>query len=787
MSSKALLGFVYVGVITDAKTVSETSVTSDTRACLPPHDQYGFCEVTKSTEDRVEDLISRLNDDEIPALLTARQGSGGSPGPPGNISRLGLPEYDWGVNCLHGVQTSCVKTVGGDVKCPTSFPNPVNFGATWNDSHSFVMGQVIADELRALWLAGATEYSSWSGRPHAGLDCWSPNINIARDPRWGRNQEVPSEDPLINGRFGSGYTQGLQGGSEVASDEKYVKAVVTLKHWDAYGLEDSDGFTRHNVDAKVSNYTLQDTFWPAWKQSVQEGKALGVMCSYNALNGVPTCADPLLKHVLRDVWGFEGYMSSDTGALSDIYKEHKYVSTGEEAVCAALSDGGTDISSDSLYHDYLLKAMQQGTCSRDALNEALRHTLGLRFKLGLFDGNSSAYWNVPMNVLGQNDESVRLATLESMVLLSNGENVLPIKAGKKIAVIGPHAQAKGALVGNYLGQLCPDDTLNCVENPLEAISRFNVNGNTTFAQGCPLTKDDESQIQDAVDVAAAADVVVLLLGIDEKVEAESHDRTTIDLPGVQHKLAAAILSLQKPTVMVLVNGGMVAIEEEAKAEGPLAILEAFYPGMMGADAIATTIFGENDHLGGKLPITVYNSSYINEIKMSEMELNVGIGRTYKYFKGTPVFPFGHGLSLTSFDIANVVQSGQVSTDGSTTVTITMEITNTGNRAGDEVVQAYFVPQSDVMPGLKKRLFDYKRVHLQPGQSTEVAFNINRDSLKVVKSNGDIFAVPGKHTVLITNGNVGAQGTVSEVDVVGIETLLEQFPSVPAQPSAAVMV
>ena len=204
--------------------------TVATRACLPGKtDSFPFCNVSLSIEERVENLISLLNDDEIPPLLTAREGGGGSPGPPGNISRIGLPEYDWGVNCIHGVQTTCGTTTNGTIVCPSSFPNPNSLGATFNRSMFREIGSIIGVELRSLWLQGATEANAWSGRPHAGLDCWSPNININRDPRWGRNQEVPSEDPYYNGIFGTEYTKGLQEGE----DSRFVQAVVTLKHWDA--------------------------------------------------------------------------------------------------------------------------------------------------------------------------------------------------------------------------------------------------------------------------------------------------------------------------------------------------------------------------------------------------------------------------------------------------------------------------------------------------------------------------------------------------------------------------
>jgi len=386
---------------------------------------------------------------------------------------------------------------------------------------------------------------------------------------------------------------------------------------------------------------------------------------------------------------------------------------------------------------------------------------------------------VPMSVLEQNEASVRLATLESMVLLKNQQNVLPSEPGLNIAVIGPHAKAQSALVGNYLGQICPDDTINCVQTPLDAITALNVGGSTIYSAGCPLTKNDESQIPAAVASASDADLVVMFLGIDESVEAEGRDRQQVDLPGSQHALAAAVLATGKPVVIVLINGGMVAVAEEAAAEGAVAILEAFYPGMFGAEAIAMTIFGQNDHLGGKLPITVYNASYVEDIKMSEMELNVGIGRTYKYYKGTPIFPFGHGLSFTNFSAESAGVSGKIATDGSSKASIEVNLTNIGSRPGDDVIQVYIVPTDDtLMPGLKKRLVDYKRVHLLPGASQEVTFSISRDSTRVIRSNGDIVATAGVYRVIVSNGNMEAPEIISTVEVLGEEAVLDAFPSVP---------
>jgi len=258
-----------------SKTIPVNNLTVTTRACQGKFLSLPYCDTSLPLDQRVEDFIQRLweNASWIPPQLTARHGGGGNPGPTDAIPELGLPEYDWGLNCIHGVQSGCVSS-GGKVYCPTSFMNPVNFGATWNDSQVFIMGTVIAEETRALWLAGAQEESSWSGRPHIGLDLWSPNINLNRDPRWGRNVEVASEDPLINGRFGVGYSEGVQKGV----DPSHLKTIVTLKHWDAYSLENSDGYTRNNFNAIVSPYALATSYLPAFRASIKEGGAAGVMC-----------------------------------------------------------------------------------------------------------------------------------------------------------------------------------------------------------------------------------------------------------------------------------------------------------------------------------------------------------------------------------------------------------------------------------------------------------------------------------------------------------------------------
>ena len=782
MAARAAL-FAAAALCASAKTTPITDATTTGRACQPPHNTYPFCDAALSIEVRVADLIGRLQPEEIPPQLTARHNGGGSPvHHPSNISRLGIPDYDWGLNCIHGVQSSCVQDPASKaVYCPTSFPNPVNFGATWNTSMAQEMGAIIGTETRALWLAGATEESGWSGMPVIGLNVWSPTINLARDPRWGRNQEAPSESPLINGDYGTAYAIGVQTGE----DARYFKTLVTLKHAHCYSLENSDGFTRHSFNALVSNATLADTYWVAFKAAITNpvSPPQSIMCcactprhaalhvaaaaaaaaaptraplppspraAYNAVNGIPSCGDAGFQQaVVRDRWNFSGFITSDTGAIEDFFEPdaHHWVKTSGEAACAALR-GSTDLCSGAPFIDSLLAAVAAGTCSMTDVTRALTRTLTARFRLGLFDAiEAQPYWHVPIAAVGAPaslDASARVAAA-SMVLLKHDGAALPLAAGVRLAVIGPHAQARDALVGSYLGQLCEDDTTGCVQTPLAALTAANAGGVTRSAPGCAVNSSDESGFAAAVALAQASDVVVLMLGIDETVEGESNDRRSIDLPAVQHRLVSAVAAANTPIVIVLLNGGSLDVTNEMATPGVGAMLAAGYPGVFGAAAIAATLFGQNEHCCGKLSTTWYPASYTEQIKMSEMEWAVGPGRAYRYYTGEPVFPFGFGMALTTFQLANLTAGAaplRFSTDAAAagaTAVVRINVTNTGARAGDEVVQLYAYPPAGAPPErpragelpLRKELLAYQRVHLEPGASQVVSFNVAAEAFAIV--------------------------------------------------------
>jgi beta-glucosidase-like glycosyl hydrolase len=609
----------------------------------------------------------------------------------------------------------------------------------------------------------------------------------------------------------------------------------------------------------VSNFSLASTYLPAFRAAVTRGGATGIMCSYNAINGVPTCASAMLNHTLRASWGFDGYITSDTGAVEDIYRHHAYLPDGPRAACAALSVGGTDIDSGKVYSESLLEGVRLGYCSMDDVRRSLRRTLGLRFRLGLFDPiEDQPYWHVPPEVVASaaHQQLNLLAARSSIVLLKNepptgagalaadgvgadssiflskneqpigatedlgaatlevddigtglsggrlGSMVpptLPLPTGRSLAVIGPHANVGAALVGNYVGQVCPgasSSDLSCIQTVASALAAFA--SRTTVVEGSGLMLPVPGGVKAAVAAARAADHVVLMLGIGQSIEGEGLDRTSIGLPKAQTELAAAMLALGKPLVLVLINGGVVSASETFGAAP--AIVEAFYPGVLGARAIAETLFGANPHCCGKLPFTLYPEGYVSEVKMSDMEVRPSEasgspGRTYKWYSGPALFRFGDGLALTSFDlraadgsvstpivlsIAKVRRRAEEEAHGQEPplhregqkpplLQLSIAITNTGTREGDEVPMLFVdPPASAAILGFsppRTQLAAFERVHLFPGESRVVTFNLDvAEALALVNEAGDAALVPGSFVLRCAIG--GGKEVTQEVDLQG---------------------
>jgi beta-glucosidase-like glycosyl hydrolase len=712
-----------------------------------------WCNWTVPVRTRVDALLSEMT---IPEMISQM----GNVAPP--VSRLGVAQYNWDTECLHGVMSPC-----GSLGCPTSFPSPSALGATFNTALISAIASAISTEARALHNEG--------GISLAGLTYWAPNININRDPRWGRNMEVPGEDPYLTSQYLQHFVRGLQEGD----DHRYAKVVSTCKHLAAYSLENWGGVDRHHFNAIVDDYDLVDTYLPAWQACAQLGRARSVMCSYNALNGVPTCASEfLMQTILRDSYGFDGYVVSDCGAIADIIYTHNYTHT-PASTCSVALKAGCDLNcgtTSSFYQYYMNEAVAAGLVTVADMRKALERTFRQRFELGMFDPlDNQIYTKIPPSAVGNSDHSFLAlqAAREAIVLLKNEKNVLPLHINnnndnnnndnhnniKKIAVIGPNAGVRNTLLGDYYGQRCMDGSYNCVEAPVEAIQRKIGASNVVYERGCDINSSDKSGFNAAVEALNSSDVGLVFLGIDGSIEGEGQDRTRIDLPGVQSALVEALMATGKPVVVILINGGALSIEWIKNHSH--AILEAWYPGQSGAAAIADVIFGDYNP-GGKLPVTIYKQDYVSQVSLFDMSMRPSAkspGRTYRYFTGTPLWEFGFGLSYTTFnmtwegEVAPLVMDLRKNSEKSEkSVEFRVWVTNTGSVAGDEVVLAFITRQKG-QQGPLKQLFGFQRVHLRPGESKEVFFTLPANALAIPTGGKELrrIVIPGNYHVEIGVG------------------------------------
>jgi beta-glucosidase len=660
--------------------------------------------------DRVNDLVGRMTLEEKVSQMKDVAPA---------IPRLGVPEYNWWNEALHGVARSGLGTV---------FPQAIGFAATWDDSLVYRMASVISDEARAKY----QEYlRNDSHKRYQGLTIWSPNINIFRDPRWGRGQETYGEDPYLTGRLAVHFIHGLQG-----ADPKYFKTIATVKHFAVHSGPELD---RHQFDAVVSERDLRETYLPQFEMGIRDGGAYSLMCAYNRIGGKPACASDMLeKNILRGEWRFPGYVVSDCGAIDDIYLHHKVVQTAPEAAALAVKTG-TNLDCGRVYPN-LVDAVKQGLITEAQIDTSVKRLFLARFKLGMFDSPERVRWaRIPFAVLDRASHRAlaRQVARESMVLLKNQGGVLPLRKDLgTIAVIGPNANEPVMLLGNYNG--IPADPVT----PLRGIREAVGNGaKVIYARGADLADgfpvadggppaSGEALATEAENAARQADAVVLVLGLTARLEGEEMnievpgfkggDRTSMDLPASQERLLERIAAVGKPTVLVLLNGSALAVNW-AQEHVP-AILEAWYPGQAGGSAIADVLFGDYNP-GGRLPVTFYRDTKdlpaFDDYRMA--------GRTYRYFKGTPLYPFGHGLSYTTFGYKDLRTSG-AARRASDTVTVRVNVKNTGRRAGDEVVQLYVQHLGSAVARPAKELKAYKRVTLQPGQTRTVVLPLAVRSL-----------------------------------------------------------
>jgi beta-glucosidase len=824
---------------------------------------------TSTLEERVTDLVSQMTLEEKVSQMVYDAPA---------IERLGIPAYNWWNECLHGVARAGVATV---------FPQAIGLAATWNLDLMHRIATAISDEARAKHHEAARRGIR---QIYTGLTFWSPNINILRDPRWGRGQETYGEDPYLTASMGVAFVKGLQG-----DHPDYLKLVATPKH---YAVHSGPEFHRHHFDAQVSELDMRETYLPAFEACVREGKAASVMGAYNRTNGEPCCASPmLLERILRQEWGFDGYVVSDCGAIRDIYEHHEVVETAEEAAAMAVKSG-CELNCGSVY-PALLDAMEQGLISEGIINRAVKQLFAARFRLGMFDPPEQIpYTQIPYQVIGspEHRELALQAARESIVLLKNENDLLPLRKDlKSIAVIGPNADDFRVLLGNYSGtppeavtplegirrklspvtrlyyaqgcaladgipplQVIPSADLrpldadanetgltgayydnprlegdpallrvDCVVDflwndttplagqwgdsfsaqwagflipPVSGKYRLGAHGFSEYSlsldgesiaeyQGThdPILKAQEVELEagrfyrvrldyvnrgldpqvqllwalpgtdheaTALEVAEKADVVVAVMGLSPRVEGEEMpvavdgffggDRTSIELPSLQERFLKRLHCLGKPLVLVLLNGSALAIPWAI--EHVPAIVEAWYPGQAGGDALADVLFGDYNP-GGRLPITFYQSTAdLPPFKDYRM-----VDRTYRYFHGDPLFPFGYGLSYTTFAFDNLRIDPAQAQDGSQ-VAIHADVTNTGERAGDEVVQLYVRHPGAPKPRPIKELKGFQRITLQPGESKTVTFRLHTRQLGYYDEAMQYAIHPGEIEILVGNAS-----------------------------------
>jgi beta-glucosidase len=687
---------------------------------------YSFQDPSLPIEKRVNDLVSRLTlDEKVSQMLNATPA----------IDRLGIPAYDWWNECLHGVARTSFKT--------TSYPQAIGMAATFDVDAMKTMGDYTAEEGRAI---NNESNRNNDHKRYLGLTYWTPNINIFRDPRWGRGQETYGEDPYLTGTLAKAFVTGLQG-----NDPKYLKAAGCAKH---YAIHSGPEPSRHVFDVNVSDHDLWDTYLPAFHELVVNAKVAGVMCAYNAYAGQPCCgSDKLMMDILRKQWKFTGYVTSDCGAIDDFWQRHKTSPDAESAATDAVLHS-TDVDCGNVTYKSLVKAVKDGKLSEKDLDVSLKRLFTIRFRLGMFDPIEMVkYAQIPITALesqAHKDHALKMAR-ESIVLLRNQNNLLPLNKNiKKIAVIGPNADNANTQLGNYNGQPSVVTTvLNGIKDKLGDSTKVFFSRATNFVD---TTKPDFSKL---IDSLKDADVLVYVGGISPRLEGEEMrvnqrgfsggDRTTILLPTVQTEFMKALKATGKPVVFVMMTGSAIAIHWEA--ENIPAILNAWYGGQAAGTSVADVLFGDYNP-SGRLPVTFYKSD--NDLPSFE-DYSMA-NRTYRYFKGETLYPFGFGLSYTNFKYSNLKLS-KTSIKRNESVQIEVTVSNIGKYKGDEVVQLYITHYGLEYAPLSA-LKSFKRITLERGASQQINFNISSDLLTLIDANGNSVFTPGKVKLIISGSSPG---------------------------------
>ena len=657
---------------------------------------------------RAEELVSRMTIEEAASQLRFDAPA---------IERLGIPEYNWWNEGLHGVARAGTAT---------SFPQSIALGATFDEELMGKIGETVSTEGRAKY----NEISAMGDRDiYKGLTFWSPNINVFRDPRWGRGQETYGEDPYLISRLAIPFIKGLQG------DGEYMKAAACAKHFAVHsGPEEK----RHEFDARVSPKDMRETYFPAFEACIREANVEAVMGAYNRTNGEPCCGHSYIQDIIRDEWGFEGHFVSDCWAIRDFHEHHKVTKNSEESAALALNKG-CDLNCGCTYI-HLMKAYNKGLVTEEAIRKAAVRLFTTRFLLGMFDKTEYDGLNY-LDV--ETKESIALAKRasdEAVVMLKN-DGILPINKDKVkvISVIGPNADARRPLMGNYYGT--SSEYITALEGIRKAAGD---DVRILYSEGCDLslTKPDPlsrdyNTIAEAEAVMKRSDLVILCIGLNETLEGEegdqgnqyaSGDKKDLSFPRPQLKLIEAVIKTGKPFITVVMTGS--AMDLSRLSETSSAILQAWYPGARGGLSIGDIIFG-NVSPSGKLPVTIYRSTD----DLPDFEDYAMKNRTYKYIEKAPLYPFGFGLTYGKLEVTGASASDTSAAARENGFDITVNVKNTGSVKTGDVVQIYAKALEDKNEVRNFKLVGFKRICLDAGESKDVTISITSDVLKVITEDG----------------------------------------------------
>lgn len=695
---------------------------------------------TQEAEKRARELVEQMTIEERASQLRYDAPA---------IERLNIPAYNWWNEALHGVARAGTATM---------FPQAIGLAAMFDDEFLQKIADIIATEGRAKYNE-AVKHGDHD--IYKGLTFWSPNVNIFRDPRWGRGHETYGEDPYLSGRLGVAFIKGLQG------DGKYLKAAACAKH---FAVHSGPEAVRHEFNAEVTPKDMWETYLPAFEECVVEAKVESVMGAYNRTNGEPCCGSyTLLRDILREKWKFEGHVVSDCWAIRDFHTRHFVTSTAPESAALALK-AGCDLNCGNTYL-HILQALQENLITEEDITRAAIRLFTTRIKLGMFDDDCE-YDNIPYSVVDskEHNEVALEAARKSLVLLKN-DGILPLDKSKikSIGVIGPNANSRLALKGNYYGT--PSRYITFLEGIQDYLEDEDIR--IYYSEGCHLHKDKveplaqkHDRLAEALTVAEHSDVVILCLGLDETLEGEegdtgnhaaSGDKLDLNLPEVQQTLLEKVVAVGKPTILLLATGSAMSIN--FANEHCNAIIQTWYPGARGGQAVAECLFGEFSP-AGKLPVTFYKSlEGLPEFTDYSMK-----GRTYRYIETEPLYPFGYGLTYSKVRLKNLKVLNQVTKDSD--IEVSVEIENIGDYDTDEVVQFYIKDNKSKFAVPNHSLCGFKRIHLRKGESKTVEFTIRNKAMTIVDDEGNRYIDSDNFTIFAGV----SQPDKRSLELTGIETV-----------------